>query len=152
MSTPPHNPRDFLIKRIRKPHMSHNPTLKERKRPNTLRAINNLIRHDEISRLDLFSERSDCAEGDDAPYANGAESGNVGAVGDFVGCERVVGSVTGEEGDRDGVVLEDGDRRGGRAPRGVYVERGDRRVAFEFLEAGAAYDGNVDWACIQEWL
>jgi hypothetical protein len=109
MPTLLHNLRNILIKRICKPHMSHDSALKKRKRPHALRPVDNLVRHHEVARLDLFLQGADGAEGDDAAYAEGAEGGDVGTVWHFVRCKRVVNSMAGEEGDGDGVVFEDGD-------------------------------------------
>ena len=116
LPTPPHDPTQPLIKRHRKRHMRHHAALKERKRPNPLRPVDNLVRHHEIPWFHFLRQRADSAEGDDGADAEGAEGGDVGAGGDFVGCEGVVEAVAGEEGDGVGVgrvggggVGEDGD-------------------------------------------
>jgi hypothetical protein len=144
MPAPPHHTRHPLIKRIRKPYMSHDAALEKRKRSHPLGAVDDLIWYHKVARLDLLLQGADGAEGDDAAHAERAEGGDVGAVRHFVRRERVVRAVAGEEGDGDRIVGEDGDGRGGSAPGGGGREGGDRGEAFEVLEAGAADDGYVD--------
>ena len=144
MPTSPHNLGNSFIKRIRKPHVSHDPALKKCKRPHALRPVDNLVRHHKVARLDLFLQGAHGAEGDDAAHAEGPEGSDVRPAGYFVRGERVVDAVPGEEGDGDGVVCEDGDGGGGGAPGGSDCEGGDGREAFKVLEAGAADDGYVD--------
>lgn len=124
--------------------MSHHAALKKRKRPDPLGAVDNLIRHHEVARLDLFLQGPDGAERDDAAHPEGAEGGDVRAVGHFVRRERVVRAVAREEGYRDGFVFEDGDGRRGGAPGGGDSQGGDGGEAFEVLEAGAPDYGYVD--------
>lgn len=128
--------------------MSDDSTLEERERPHALGAINDLVRDDEISRLDLLLQTADGGEGNDAAHAEGAQSGDVGAVGHLVRCEAVVGAVAREEGDGGRFVAEDRDGGGGHSPWRGDVEGGDGGVAFELLEAGAADHGDVDFT----WL
>jgi len=144
MPTLPHNLRDTLIKWICKTHMSHHSTLEKCKRPHAFRAVDNLIRHHEVPRLDLFLQGANGAEGYDAAHPEGAERGDVGAVGHFMRGERVVDAVAGEEGDRHRVVMEDGDGGGGLAPGSGHREGGNGGEAFELLQAGAADDSYVD--------
>lgn len=79
--------------------MRDNPALEKGKRPHPLRPINHLARHHKVLRPNLLLQTADGAEGDDHAHADGAESGDVGAVGDLVGCEGVVRAVAGQEGD-----------------------------------------------------
>ena len=130
--------------------MAHNPSFKERKRSHTLGAINNLIRYHKIPRLDDFLQTSHSGERDNGPDTNTSQSSNVGAVGDLMGRDLVVGAVTAEECDghvlaRDAaLVVDDCDGRGGLAPGSLDFERGDFGEAGEVLEAGAADDRNAD--------
>ncbi len=150
MPAPPHHLRQPLIERIRKPHMPNDASLEERPRPDALRSIDNLIRHDEVPRPDLLLQAADGGEGDDGADAERAEGGDVGARGDFVRGQFVVEAVAREEGDwgrlaggRGGVV-QDGDGRGGGAPGGRGLEGCDGGEVCEGLEACAAYDGDTD--------
>lgn len=145
MPASPHNLRDLLIERVRKPDVSHNPALEESERTNTLGAIDDLVWDHEVAGLDLLLQRADGGEGNDAADAEGAESGDVGAVGDFMGGKGVVGAVAGEEGDGGVLVGEDRDGGGRCAPGSGDVQGGDGGVTFELLEAGSADDGDVNF-------
>lgn len=147
MATPPYNRCDTRIKRIRKAHMADDAALEKSKGPHALGPVDDLVRHDEVAWADLFLQRADGAEGDDAAHAQRAQRRDVGAAGHFVRRERVVRAVAREEGDGDRVVGQDGDGGRGRAPGGGDGEGGDGGEAFEALEAGAADDGYVDGAC-----
>ena len=154
MPTFPHYLADPLIERLRERNMRDDPTLEESKRPDALRTIDNLVRDDEVTWLDLLRKTADGTEGDDGADAEGAERGDVGAGGDLVGREFVVEAVAGEEGDWDGVlrvggglVGEDGDGTGRGAPGGGDGEGGGGCEAGEGGEAGAAYDGDPDGLC-----
>lgn len=85
MATSLHHLRNLGIERVRKAHMSHHALLKEGKRSNSLRPIDNLVRNYEISRLDMFLQAADSAEGNDAADSEMAQSGDVGLVGNLVG-------------------------------------------------------------------
>lgn len=145
MSASPHDLGDLLIEGVRKPDVSDNPALEESERAHTLCAIDNLVRDHEVARLDLLLQRTDSGEGNDAADAEGAEGRDVGAVGDFVGGEGVVGAMAGEEGDGSILVREDRDGGGWGAPGSGDIQGGDGGVAFELLEAGSADDGDVDF-------
>jgi hypothetical protein len=146
MSASPHDLGDLLIKGVRKPDVSDNPALEERERADALGAIDNLVGNDKVAGLDLLLQRADGGEGNDTADTEGAEGCDVGAVGDFVGSERVVGAVAGEEGDGGVLVGEDRDGRGRGAPGSGDVQGGDRGVTFELLETGSADDGDVNFA------
>jgi len=64
----------------------------------------------------------------------------------------VVLAVTGQESDRYGVVGEDVNGSRGKTPRRRGVHDRDRDVAIEFLEAGAANNGDSDgpWCALLE--
>ncbi len=140
----PHDGRDALVEGVGEGHVADDTVLEEGERPDPLGAIDHRVRHHEVARLDFFAERADGREGDDGPHADGAERRDVGACGHFVRGVLVVDAVAGEEGDGDGLagagggVLEDGDWRGGSAPRGAWVEGGDFVEVGEVGEAGAA--------------
>lgn len=72
-------------------------SIEERKRSDSLRAIYDLIRNDEIPRLDMFLKRANSAEGDYRSYAYVSQSGYVGLVANFVRCEGMLGSVARDE-------------------------------------------------------
>lgn len=124
--------------------MPNNPSLKERKRPNPLRPINNLIRYHKVHRLDLLSQRSHGRERNHTSNTQAAQSSDVGTVGNLVGRELVVQAVTREERDVVTVVGEDADGGGGCAPGGDGGYGGDGGEAIEGGEAGAADNGDMD--------
>lgn len=53
----------------------------ECERPDSLGAINDLVRDDKISGLDFFLQATNGREGDDSSHAKRTESGNVGTSG-----------------------------------------------------------------------
>lgn len=134
----------LVVERVRKSHMADNTTLEEGERPNTLCAIDDLVRDDKVHGLDLLLERADGREGDDASDTEMAESSNVGAVGNLVRRKLVVHTVTGKESHVHAIVGEDGDGRGRSAPRRDGVDDGDGLVAFELGQAGAANNADMN--------
>lgn len=134
----------LVIERVRKSNMADNTTLEEGKRPDTLCAIDNLVRNHKVHGLDLLLERTDGREGDDASDTEMAESSDVCAVRNLVRRELVVHSVTGKERHVHAIVGEDGDGRGGSAPRRDGVDDGNGLVAFELGQASAANNTDVD--------
>lgn len=130
--------------------MAHNPSFKERKRSHALGAINNLIRHDKIPRLDNFLQTSHSRKRNHSPDTDASQGSNVGAVGYLMGRDLVVSTVTAEECDgnilvrRARLVMDNCDGRGGLTPRRLNVERRNFGEAREVLEAGAADDCDAD--------
>jgi hypothetical protein len=145
-----HNLCYVLIERITEWHMAHNPSFKERKWANTLGAINNLIRHHKIPRLNNFLQTTHSRERNYGPDTDTSQSCNVGAVGYLMRRDLVVSAVTAEECDGHvfagdaALVMDDCDGGGGLAPGSLDVERGDLGEAGEVLEAGSADDRNAD--------
>lgn len=135
------------VKGIRKAHVSHQALLEEGEGADALSAIDNLVRHNEVHRLDVLLQGPDGAEGNDGAHADVSQGGDVGAGGHLVGGELVVGAMAGQEGDGHAVVLEDADGGRGVAPGRQGVDGCDGRVALDLGEAGAAYNGDVDRAC-----
>lgn len=67
MPTGTHDLGDTLIERIAKGNMGDDAALEEGKGPHALRAIDDLVRHDEIPRLDLLLQGAHGREGDHRP-------------------------------------------------------------------------------------
>jgi hypothetical protein len=113
---------DTLIEGVTEGNVSDNTTLEESPWTNTLSAVNDLVRNDKIAGLDLLLETANSGESNDATDTNGAQSGDVGAGGNLMGSDLVVGAVAAQEGDGDdlaivlALVVQDGDGRGGVAP------------------------------------
>lgn len=147
VTTPPHNVTNLVVKRIRKANMTHHPLLKEGKWPNALRAIDDLIRHHEIPRLDLLLQTANGTERNDAAHTKTSQSGDVGAHWYLVWCVLVGEAVSGEEGDGLVGVLEDGNWGGGRAPWSVDVQGRDWGEAFEVCETCTTDNCDAHWAC-----
>jgi len=128
MPTLQHHISNLGVEWISKWHMADETTLEESERPDSLCAIDDLIRYHKVTRFDRLRKRADCAEGDDTSHADASESGDVGTGGHFVGCEFVIDAVAGQKRDGDGFfgrrvrVLEDGDGRGWGSPRCVDLE------------------------------
>lgn len=85
--------------------------------PDALGSVDDLVRDDEMSRFNLFSEGSDGRECDNSLDSDMLESGNVGPSRYFGGGDGVRGTVSGDECD---LVTRgkggDGDGGGGLAP------------------------------------
>lgn len=124
--------------------MADNAILKEGKWPDALGAIDNLVRDHKVHWLDLLLQRAHGGEGNDTSDTEMAESSDIGAVGNLVGRKLMIQAVTGEEGNVDAVVGEDGDGRGGSSPRRDGVDDGNGLVAVELRKAGATDNANVD--------
>lgn len=127
--------------------MADEALLEEGEGADALCAVDNLVGDDKVHGLDVLLEGADGAEGDDAAHADVPQGRDVGARGDLMGRELVVGAVPRKEGDGHAVVLEDLDRGRGVAPWRQGVDLGDGHVAIDLGEAGAAYDGDVDRSC-----
>jgi hypothetical protein len=147
-----HDLRDALVEGVREADVADHAALEEGEGADALGAVDDLVGDDEVAGLDGFLQRADGAEGDDGADAQAAQGGDVGAGGDLVGCDLVVQAVARQEGDGDGLavgggVVQDGDGRGGSAPRSGRVERGDGGEAWEGLQAGATDHGDWDGTC-----
>lgn len=130
--------------------MTNKATLKVGPRPDTLGTINDLVRNDEVSRLDSFLQTAHCGESNDGPDTNGSERCNVRARVHLVGRDLMVKTVTAKECDWDRFagagrrVLKDCDGRRRLAPGSIDVERSDLLEAVKFLQTGAADDSDAD--------
>ena len=101
VAAPAHDACERLVERVREGDVADDAGVEEGEGPDPLRAVDDLVRDDEVARLDRFAQRADGAEGDDGADAKGAQGSDVGAGGDFVGREFVVQAVTGKECDWD---------------------------------------------------
>lgn len=135
---------NLAVKWVAKGDVADEAALEEGEGADALGAVDDLVGDHKVHGLDLLLEGADGAEGDDAAHANVPQGGDVGAGGHLVRRELVVGAVTGEEGDRDAIVLEDEDRGRGLSPGRLGVQLGDRRVAIDLVEASTADDGDMD--------
>lgn len=110
-----HNLGNALVEGVAEGNVADNTTLEECERADTLGAVNDLVWDDKVAGLDLLLQAADGGESNDCTDTDGAESGNVGACGDLMRGDLVVGTMTAEEGNGDGLVVvsvvEDGDRR-----------------------------------------
>ena len=140
------NTGNLLIEWISKADVSDNATLEEGEWSDALGSVDDLIRDDEIARLNLLLERADSRESDDAANTDGAECGNVGTVWNLMWCDGVVCAVAGKEGNDGVLVLEDGDWGGWASPWSFNVQAGNSGEAIELLQTGSADNGDVDWA------
>lgn len=137
---------DLLIEWVGEANVPDNATLEEGERSDALGSVDNLVWDDEVAWLDLLLEGADCGEGDDTTDTNRAESGNVGAVWNFMWCNGMICSVAGKKSNDGVLVLEDGDWGGWNTPWSVDVQAGNWGEAIELLESGATNNSNVDWA------
>lgn len=75
----------------------------------TLRSINNLIRYHKIPRPDLLLQTSHSTESNNSPDPNASQRRDVRSRVHLMWCVLMELAVSGEEGNRDVVVLEDVD-------------------------------------------
>lgn len=71
VSASPDHLGDPLVKWVTEGDVSNCTSLKEGEWPDSLRSINNLIRNDEVTRLDVLLQTAYGGEGDDGPHADG---------------------------------------------------------------------------------
>lgn len=139
---------DTLIEGIAERNVGDNTTLEVGPWANTLGAVDDLIGDHEVTGLDSLLETANSGESNDAADTNGAQSGDIGASGHLVRGNLVVGAVTAEERDGDGLVVvlalvvEDSDRGGRLAPGGRYVQRSNLSESRKLAKASAADDSN----------
>lgn len=138
---------EVLVEGVSKADVADHTTLEEGERANSLGAVDSLIGDDKVHRLDLLLEGADGGEGDDGANANVPQGGDVGTVGDLMGCVLMVNTVTGEEGNVSSVVSQDLNWRCGRAPGCDGVEDSNRLIALELAKTSAANDGDGDGLC-----
>lgn len=144
LSTPLNNGSQIRIKGISETNMTNNAALEEGERTDTLGAINDLVGHDKVHRLNILPQRANSGEGNYASYANMSQGSNVGSVGDLVRRKLVVNAMPCEEGNVDAVVSENVNRRRWRTPRCDWVKSGDGLEALELRKTRTANDGDVD--------
>lgn len=139
---------DTLVEGVTEGNVGNNTTLEVGPWADTLGAVNDLIGDNKVARFDGLLQTADGRESNDAADTNGAQGSNVGASGHLVRGNLVVGAVTAQEGDSNGLVIvlalvvEDGDRGGGLAPGGRDVQRSNLGESRELAKASAADDSN----------
>lgn len=99
MSAFPHNGADLIVEGVCEANVADHAAFEECEWTDTLGAIDDLVRDDEVSWFDVFLQASYCGEGDDGADAEMSEGGDVGAGGDFVWCELMVQTMARDEGD-----------------------------------------------------
>ena len=109
--------------------------LEERRRPDSLGAIDNLRGDNERSRRDFLAKRANGREGDYGADAERLESGDVGAAWDIGGVDEMPNPMSGEEGDAGARgKTGDGDRRTRKSP-GLFDASGQSLVKYRQLQA-----------------
>lgn len=147
------NLRETSVKGIGESNMTYHTALEKGKRPHALGAIDDLIRHNKVPRLDLLLQTADRGKRNDGPDTQTPQGGDVGAIRHLVRRKLVVETMARDEGDGDGLsaagggVVEDADGGGGLAPRRVDVQTCDMCEARERLQSGTANDGDWDRFC-----
>lgn len=139
---------DTLVEGITEGNVGNNTTLEVGPWADTLGTVNDLIGDNKVARLDGLLQTANGRERNDAADTNGTQGSNVGASGHLVRGNLVVGAVTAQEGDSNGLVVvlalvvEDSDRGGGFAPRGRDVQQSNLGESRELAKASAADDSN----------
>lgn len=148
VSASPHHLGNALIEWVTEGNMSNSASLKECKRSDTLGPVNNLVWNNEVARLDVLLQASDCRKGDNGSYANRSQSSNVGASGHLVRSNLMVKTVTAQEGNSNilaigrALVVKNGNRGGGLAPRSGDVQSRNLCKTRKLPETSTADDGD----------
>lgn len=61
----PHNSAQFVVEGIGKSHVTNHTLLEEGEGTDALGTVNDLVRHDKVTRLDLLLQTADSGESDD---------------------------------------------------------------------------------------
>jgi hypothetical protein len=139
---------DTLIEGVTEGNVGDNTTLEVGPWANTLGAVNDLIGDNKVTGLDSLLETANSGESNDAADTDGAQSSDVGASGHLVRGNLVVGAVTAEERDGNGLVVvlalvvEDSNRGGRLAPGGGDVQRSNLGESRKLAKTSAADDSN----------
>lgn len=161
VATLPDHIADILVKRVGKRHMQDKALVEEGEGPDALCAIDGLVRHDKVSRLDLFGERARRGKGNDGPHAQFPQRGDVGSHGDLRRVVFVVDAVARHKRNGDRLprrrrgVLEDRDRRRRLAPWRVDVYHRDLGEVLQRVESCPSDHGDVHRVCssrIAKWV
>lgn len=94
-----------LIEGVAEGNVCNNAALEVGPWSETLGAVDDLIRDDEIAGLDLLLQTANGGESNDASDTDRAQSGNVRAGRNLVGSELVVQAVSAQESNGDGLVI-----------------------------------------------
>ena len=107
------------------------------------RAIEKLVRNQEIERRQIFAQRADSADGNNSLGAEHFQSADVRAVVDFARREAMAAAVARQE--RDALPFEraDHDRIGGIAERRLHADFARVGEAGHVVEPAAADDGDL---------
>lgn len=144
----PDNLGDTLIEGVTEGNVGDNTTLEVGPWADTLGAVDDLIGNNKVARLDSLLQTANGRESDDATDTNGAQSSDIGASGHLVRGNLVVGAVTAQERDGNGLVVvlalvvEDSDRGGRLAPGGRDVQRSNLGEPRKLAKASAADDSD----------
>lgn len=139
---------DTLVEGVTEGNVSDNTALEVSPWTDTLGAVNDLVGDNEVAGLNSLLETANSGESNDAADTNGAKSSDVGAGRHFVRGNLVVGAVTAQERDSNGLVVvlalvvEDGDRGGRLAPGGRNIQRSNLGESRKLAKASAADDSN----------
>src|SRR3954452_19368649 len=107
------------------------------------RAVDELVREDDVGRRVLLFHRADRAGGEDRVDAEELEAEEIRAVIQFAGREAVAASVTGEKSHADAVDFTDDVRVGWIAERRLDPPFVDDGQPFHLIQAGAADDADA---------
>ena len=138
---------DPLVVGVAEGDVADQAALEEGEGPDALGAVDDLVRDDEVHGLDVLLQGADGREGHDAPHADVAQGGDVGARGDLVRRVLVAGAVPRQERHGRPCVLQDHDRRRREPPRRLRVHSRDRREPVELVQPRPADDGDVHRTC-----
>ena len=94
-----HQAREHRAEGLRELHVRRDAAAEERRDP-AAGPVDELIRDDDVERVDVLLERADRARGEDVLHAQHLETEDVGAEVELARKERVPGTVTGEKATR----------------------------------------------------
>jgi len=132
-------------------NMTYHTAFEKGKRSHTFGAINDLVRNDKISRLNLLLQTADRGKGNDGPDTQMSQCRDVGSVAYLMRRKFVMKTMARDESDSNWLsaagrgVVKDTDRRRGLAPGRLDVQARDMCKACKRLQSSAANDSNRDW-------
>lgn len=141
---------EVAIEGVGKTNMTNHSLLEESERSDAFGAIDDLIREDEVHRLDLLLQGADGSESDNAAHTDMTQGGYVGTVGDLMRCKLMVNAMASKEGNIGSLVGKNLNRGRRGAPRCDGVQSSDRLEAFKLAQASAANHSNVNGLYSQE--
>ena len=151
-----HNISNPVVERVCEWNVGNHSLLKECPWPETLGAVNYLVRHHKVSGLNFLPQATDGRECNNGTDTDGTQGGDIGTGGDFMWRQLMVKTMTTEEcnsnklaGGR-ALVVKDSNRGRGVTPRCRDRQRSNLGEARQLTKSCTADNSNADGVCIPQ--